>query len=83
MFIFLIWSLYLLWFIEAVAVCPYLFETHTKIFMEETKEYLGLLKKKSGGQEIEIKTRLAKANLFNLGNRYKEAPTVLPTCAFV
>lgn len=78
---FLIWSLYLLWFTEAVAVCPYLFETHTKIFMEEIKEYLGLLKKKI--KEIEIKTRLAKADLLNLGDRYMEAPTVLPACAFV
>ena len=51
--------------------------------MEEIKEYLGLLKKKSGGQEIEIKTRLAKADLLNLGDRYMEAPTVLPACAFV
>ena len=70
-----------MWFIEAVAVCPYLFETHTKIFMEEIKEYLGLLKKKI--KEIEIKTRLAKADLLNLGDRYMEAPTVLPACAFV
>lgn len=46
---FLIWSLYLLWFTEAVAVCPYLFKTHTKIFMEEMKECLGLLKKKIKG----------------------------------
>lgn len=78
---FLIWSLYLLWFTEAVAVCPYLFETHTKIFMEEIKEYLGLLKKKI--KEIEIKTRLAEADLLNLGDRYMEAPIVLPACAFV
>lgn len=49
------------------------------------KEYLGLLKKKkkSRGQEIEIKTRLAKAGLLNLGDRYVEAPTGPPTCAFV
>ena len=49
--------------------------------MEEIKEYLGLLKKKI--KEIEIKTRLAKADLLNLGDRYMEAPTVLPACAFV
>lgn len=35
-----------MWLTEAVAVYPYLLETHTKIFMEEMKEYLGLLKKK-------------------------------------
>lgn len=47
------------------------------------KEYLGLLKKKkkSRGQEIEI--RLAKADLLNQGDRYVEAPTGLPTYAFV
>lgn len=49
--------------------------------MEEIKEYLGLLKKKI--KEIEIKTRLAEADLLNLGDRYMEAPTVLPACAFV
>lgn len=47
------------------------------------KEYPGLLKKKSSGQEIEIKTRLAKADLLNQGDRYVEAPTGLPTYAFV
>ena len=35
-----------MWLTEAVAVYPYLLETHTKIFMEEMKEYPGLLKKK-------------------------------------
>ena len=74
-----------MWFTEAVAVYPYLLETHTKIFMEEMKEYPGLLKKKkkSRGQETERKTRLAKADLLNQGDRYVEAPTGLPTYAFV
>lgn len=53
--------------------------------MEEMKEYPGLLKKKkkSRGQETERKTRLAKADLLNQGDRYVEAPTGLPTYAFV
>ena len=72
-----------MWLTEAVAVYPYLLETHTKIFMEEMKEYPGLFKKKSRGQETEIKTRLAKADLLNQGDRYAEAPTGLPTYAFV
>ena len=72
-----------MWLTEAVAVYPYLLETHTKIFMEEMKEYPGLLKKKSRGQETEIKTRLAKADLLNQGDRNVEAPTSLPTYAFV
>ena len=73
-----------MWLTEAVAVYPYLLETHTKIFMEEMKNIQDCLKKKkSRGQETEIKTRLAKGDLLNQGDRYMEAPTGLPTYAFV
>ena len=52
--------------------------------MEEMKNIQDCLKKKkSRGQETEIKTRLAKGDLLNQGDRYMEAPTGLPTYEFV